>query len=406
MKVSEPADLACQSLAAVVAAEARKVHPLTIEIASSCEALAALGREYERLQRVTGNTLPFLTHEWHVAWCQHLLYASGGVQPRPRIHVLRDAAGTCVGIVPMVEVSRHVGPLRIVTLELLGADPAITELRAPLIEPGYERSVARTLQRELGRTSWDWVHWTGVGGAFGDSLTQEADLESQGAVSAFVMDLPSSWKELRGRLKRNIRESLRHGYNSLRRDGVEFAFRVASKPQDVGPAIERFLVLHARRASLEGTTRHGDYFASAATRGFLGAVCARLAERGAVRVFELVIRGEVVATRIGFVLGNSLYLYYSGFDPAWARYGVMTTTLAEAIKDAIGHGMSSVNLSTGRDVSKTRWGPREVVYPQAFQVARSPLSRAAYNLYRRARNPGTATSWLDLISRRARRRWA
>jgi len=62
-------------------------------------------------------------------------------------------------------------------------------------------------------------------------------------------------------------------------------------------------------------------------------------------VFQLRIADAVVASRIGFVIGDGLYLYPSGFDPAWGRYSVMTTMMAEALRYAIASGLRTVNLS-------------------------------------------------------------
>jgi CelD/BcsL family acetyltransferase involved in cellulose biosynthesis len=85
--------------------------------------------------------------------------------------------------------------------------------------------------------------------------------------------------------------------------------------------------------------------------------------------------------RIGFVVGDSLYLYYSGYDPEWSRYSVMTTTVAEAIKYAIAHRLKTVNLSSGNDVSKTRWGPRELQYTSAYEQRDRLRSRLASRAY-------------------------
>ena len=85
--------------------------------------------------------------------------------------------------------------------------------------------------------------------------------------------------------------------------------------------------------------------------------------------------------RLGFIVGDSLYLYYSGYDPIWARYGVMTTTVAEVLKYAIACGIKTVNLSSGQEVSKTRWGPRQVDCGSAYEAntrIRSRLARSAY----------------------------
>jgi CelD/BcsL family acetyltransferase involved in cellulose biosynthesis len=85
-----------------------------------------------------------------------------------------------------------------------------------------------------------------------------------------------------------------------------------------------------------------------------------------------------VAARVAFLLQDELYLYFSGFDPKWARYSVMTTTVAETIKWAIQHRLRAVNLSTGTDVSKTRWSPSVLTTCSGLLV--SPTRRAQLKL--------------------------
>ena len=81
---------------------------------------------------------------------------------------------------------------------------------------------------------------------------------------------------------------------------------------------------------------------------------------------------------------DSLYLYYSGFDPAWAKYSVATTVLAEALKWAIANGLLEANLATGDDVSKSRWGPHEVSYREGVQVHTALMGRLAWSGWRLA----------------------
>jgi CelD/BcsL family acetyltransferase involved in cellulose biosynthesis len=97
---------------------------------------------------------------------------------------------------------------------------------------------------------------------------------------------------------------------------------------------------------------------------------------GGALVFQLLIEGKVVATRIGFRSGRSLYLYYSGYDPELSRYSVMTTLLAETLKWAIERQLATVNLSFGNDVSKTRWRPESVSFHEARWA--SPSSRGRF----------------------------
>ena len=379
---------------------------VTIETVTTVDGIEALRPCYERLHRVTGNTLPFALHEWHLAWCRHFLNCNPRIRDEPLFYVLRDSAGTCVGIVPFVVSRRRVGLLNIVSVNLLGDDPAITELRAPIIEPGYEYLAASAVQHHLAAVGhWDWIHWTGISHAFAEALAVGGDLQRQPPLSDYVLDMAPTWEEFRLRLKRNIRESLRHCYNSLKRDNHHFELQVIEDPAEVSRGLDRFLELHIMRANFQTTVIHPNRFESRVCRDFLFEVCERLAERGAVRLFQLKIGSQVVASRIGFVVGGSLYLYYSGFDPEWSRYSVMTTTVAEAIKYAIAHGLKTVNLSPTKDISKSRWSPRQVDYQSAYEQSGRLRSRLARRAYMKARSGEGLQSWVLQHLIPARRHW-
>jgi CelD/BcsL family acetyltransferase involved in cellulose biosynthesis len=124
-----------------------------------------------------------------------------------------------------------------------------------------------------------------------------------------------------------------------------------------------------------------------------------------VRVFQLEIAGQVVASRIGFIVSGSLYLYYSGFDPEWSKYSVMTTAVAEAIKYAIEQGLKTVNLSPGNDISKTRWGPRAVPALTAYEHSGRVRSRLVRHAYVKARSGEGLQGWLLKRLTGARRNW-
>jgi CelD/BcsL family acetyltransferase involved in cellulose biosynthesis len=376
-----------------------------VDTIRSVAGIAALRTEYDRLSRVTSNALPFALHEWHVAWCEHFLNCNPRIQEEALFYVVRNLKQECVAIIPFVICKRTLGPLKIVSVNFLGADPAITEIRTPLIEPGYEKITAHAVQDHLAKEgAWDWVDWTDISDAFANSLDTR-QLHWQPGLSCYVLDLPSTWPEFQSGLKRNIRESLRHCYNSLKRDGHRFECVVIDRLEDIADALDEFLRLHVMRANYRTSVVHPDRFSSKASRDFLYSVCRQLAARGAVRIFQLRIDSKIIATRIGFVVGDSLYLYYSGFDPQWARYSVMTTTVAEAIKYAIVQGLATVNLSPTNDISKTRWGPREVTYRSAYQQGPRLHSGLAHRAYLKARSAEGIQSWILKRLIPARRTW-
>jgi CelD/BcsL family acetyltransferase involved in cellulose biosynthesis len=364
-------------------APARFIEPVITEIVVDVEGIRALTPDYLHLYQVTENTLPYATQEWHLAWCEHLLSRNPHSSQQPLFCVLRNGDGTCVAIVPLILTRRRLGPLKVAALALVGADPSLTELRNPLIEPGYERATVRAVHERLAMMpGWDWIQWNGVSAGLAEALALEVAPQWYQTLDDYVLDLPSAWPELVATLGRNMRKSLRRGYKLLERDEHAFEFVVARDCVEVRWALVRFLELHTLRANMPSGPVHADRFGNRSLRAFLYEVCERLAARDAVRVFQLRIADAVVASRIGFVIGDSLYLYHSGFDPAWGRYSVMTTMMAEALRYAIASGLRTVNLSLVGEQSKLRWRPRRVDFYSAIVHRDSIRSRLACGAYR------------------------
>jgi CelD/BcsL family acetyltransferase involved in cellulose biosynthesis len=260
----------------------------------------------------------------------------------------------------------------------------VTEQRAAIVDPECEAGAARALAAHLLEDdSWDWIRWEGLsrGSTFATTLGDAMQLQWGGAETSNLLRLAPTWERFKSGLKRNIKESLRHCYNSLKRDGLTARLAVAESGAEVDAALGVFLDLHCKRASGREMVTHPNRFEREKTRSFLRTVCARLAERGVARVFTLYVGDVAVASRIGFLLPGCLYLYYSGFDPEWKKYSVMTTTVAEAIKYAIALGVPQVHLSMGADLSKSRWGPEITALHEATCVRPRLSSHVALRLY-------------------------
>jgi CelD/BcsL family acetyltransferase involved in cellulose biosynthesis len=174
---------------------------------------------------------------------------------------------------------------------------------------------------------------------------------------------------------------------------------VFQEPGEVASALERFFVLHRERSELSGTIKHVDVFETPMARRFLKDVCERFAYEGRLRIFALKLGDRLAAMRIGFVLGDSLYLYYSGYEPEFGKYSVATAVVAEAIKYAIAAGFATVNLSFGRDVSKTRWRPEEIVYCEAYVVSPSRRAKLTHAVFDRTRRLIESAPLRDVAAR-------
>lgn len=341
-----------------------------VSIVRDMATLRSSRADWDALLARAGNHLPFMTLTWLDAWWKHFR-EEGRVRDELAVHLAHDG-DRLVGAVPLMVSHRRAGPLHARMSSLLGADPYITELRTPLVDPAYAIDVARALsQHLLEDREWDWIHWTGLarGGEFASALEQALPIEWTSELTTNVLSLPSSWDELKKGLKRNIKESLRRCYNAPKRDGLELRLEVARTPEEVARALETFFALHTLRSQVKDTTDHPDRFAKRTTRAFLEDVTARLANEKAACVFSLWLGDRVVAARVGLLLPKGLYLYYSGYVPDYSKYSVATTIVAEAMQWAIREKLEFVHLSTGSDVSKARWGPREETFHDAISLA-------------------------------------
>ena len=346
---------------------------LFVDEIESLQSLLKLETEWRQLHHLAG-TVPFTSWEWNVTWWRHLSRHSLVTSDRLFVRAIRARSGQLVGIAPLM-VSEYPGRgPRVRCLRYFGADPNITEIRGPLIIPEYEIAAYDALLRNLFARPEKWDVFL-VDGIRADSAFLPL-LHLHGAphwleeVPSFVLQLPATWEQFRSTRRRNVKESLRKSSNSLKRSGLVPVHRVATRGPELVTTIESFFKLHAARARRVDTVPHSDVFHRPAAADFLRELCDRLSERDQVRVFSMAVDHRVVAVRVAFVAARSLYLYYSGYDPDYGKYSVMTNIMAEAIKYAIANGYTEVNLSTGADWSKTRWSPNCTTLRRALIASR------------------------------------
>jgi len=376
--------------------------PLRVERVEGADPIGALAPEWRALFDATGCRLPFHAVEWAQAWWRHLHRNGRATRDTLQLRAVRDAGGQLVAVAPLMLTERPAtGPLRARNLQFLGADGNLTEVRGLLCAPGAEKDAHAALRAELesGGTAWDWVQWSGMPPELfpADVGLDPAKVETLDPRDEHVLEMPDSFETFKSNLKRNVRESLRKCYNSLKRDKHDFTFEVKKGQEDVPGALAKLFELHAARAGVTDTIRHRDVFDGEAERGFMHEVCGAFAAQGRFRAFSVVIGGAVVATRIGFQFGNAWYLYYSGYDPKWSDYSVMTTCLAEALKHAVEQGIKTVSLSTGTDQSKSRWGGKVIPRQEWIQLRGTRRAQVAYRTVEALRTASWPRAALDFI---------
>jgi CelD/BcsL family acetyltransferase involved in cellulose biosynthesis len=367
----------------------------------SVEELEKILPEWEELDRQVFPRTPFTSPLWNTLWWRHFRAERGMVRDDFYVHVVRNAEGKLIAVAPLMLTHRPGNGIAMLrSLQFFGADPNLTELRGIICRAEDQASVAPALHAHFqkDRAHWDWVHWGSVRAeGLAQLLASGGALKYSRTVPNYCLPVGATWDEFKSKLPRNIKESLRKCYNSLKRDGYVPELKVVTSLPETEAAINRFFELHRVRAQVSDTVQHPDVFQTQTSRDFLLEYAKRMAERDQLRIFQLTIKDEVVATRVGFQFDRQLYLYYSGHDVAWAKYSVMTTAVAEAIKWAIEQGLSLVNLSTGTDVSKTRWRPEQVTFHEVVQVAPHLRGKISYAVYETMANKVRSSNWMQVV---------
>jgi CelD/BcsL family acetyltransferase involved in cellulose biosynthesis len=364
-----------------------KARSLSIDELSGPDALETITPEWERLDAQLSPRTPFTSPLWVKLWWRHLRQVKSGIRQEFFVHTVRDETGDLLAIAPLIITHRPgIGPLHLRILQFFGgADGSITEHRCMVCRREDEARAAQALTSYLydRKGKWDLFVWTGIRH---DEIAQdrlENRLHVYKTTPYYLVPLPKSWEEFRSGLSPNMKEAMRKCYRHLARDGHTFNFHVVTKPEEISIALDRLFNLHSERAQLKYATRHRDLFAESSHRIFITEVAHKMAEQNQLRIFELEVAGTVVASRMAFLLGDELYLYYSGYDLEWRKHSIMTTLMCECFKWAIESGIVVINLSKGKDPSKLRWRGSEVEFHDALLMSptrRGALVSRAYNL--------------------------
>jgi len=342
-------------------AQATDLAPRALEVRTlhGLDEFMRLEADWRRLVAMNRSSNPFLSWEWVSTWLRHFC-------AQTLVTVIVTEGDQVVCIAPFHRSRYQLMPgVAATALQLLAPSEIghLFEIREVLTAEVGRVDVLQALLSELeADPSWDWVELSAYGPDVhlwhqvlaGLDRSLEGIVESEKQVP--LMTLVESWEKQRSLLKRNIKESIRHCYNSLKRGGHVYTVHVAVDRIERASAISSLFELHRLRSLVREGRSHADHFNMRRVREFLAEALEAMAASGSAALQTLRIDGELAAVRATMEARSSLYLYYSGFDPRWWRFGVMTLMVTQLIQGAIERGLTDVNFSPGVDDSKTRWG--------------------------------------------------
>lgn len=329
------------------------------ETAPCCRAertdLDHLGPEWQALLEANGCRSPFLQPAWQRVWWQDL-----PPDALPLTLAIRDGE-RLLGVAPLLQTGDEIA---------LAGDSEICDCMDIICTPGAEAEVLDAVLAEIEDLPWQrFVFW----GMRSDSATLPAlrsaaarhnlDLEIEAEAVCPRVPLASSWEQYLEGLTKKDRHELRRKIRRFTGLGGEIQEYALSDPDELSAALGDFFHLHtiSRQDKAE--------FMKPAMERFFRDMVAALAPLNLIRLYFLELDAKRVASILAFNCGDELWLYNSGFDPAYAGASVGLVSKAFALKQAIAEGKHCYDFLRGHEPYKYDLGARDL------QVVRCTLSR-------------------------------
>ncbi len=319
---------------------------LIFEVGTDVVFFDALRERWEELERVCGNRSLFMSWQWQRLWWTH--YGAGRDL---RIFVARDER-RLLGVLPMYQEARRVGPFSIARLSTIGSggDTAPDDLD-PLLSPGHAERIAEQFARSIIQAQSPWRIAScpdlAPDGPFARALLAASvglpRILVRRSERAIVCDrLPNEWESYVHDLGAHRRKGLRRKLRKFEADGGEVIWHRGAEAVNAG--FDTLAELHRMR----WTGRSSEYaFSSDQYLAFHRALMHRLDEAGALRLLELRMQGRAIAMRYGYRLGDTFFDLQSGFDPEFSDYSPGELCISNCIERAISEGCTHFDMLRG-----------------------------------------------------------
>jgi CelD/BcsL family acetyltransferase involved in cellulose biosynthesis len=313
----------------------------------------ALEKEWISLLAEIPTAPIFLTWEWISTWWRHF-----GQDGSLWVLVVRDGAGQILGIAPWMCLRHGVGPFAVRRIAFIGSGIIYPAHLDFLAKPGAEETVCAAILRHLEseHKSWDLLDLK--------ALTQSSRLKSaltardgsyreREPMACPYIILPGNWESFeKNNLSANMRRNLRYYRRRLEQEYPEqVLFHRVADADDVTPALDALVALHQKRWSQQkrstalGSSRFVDFHKDLA---------ATLLAQDRLRLYQLKVGEEVIASNYCFRCKQIIYGYQKGFDPDWNKYSPGQLLQAYVIEDAIREGTREFDMLHG-EAAKAEW---------------------------------------------------
>lgn len=309
------------------------------------ENFSSLEKPWQELLPACATKNIFLTPQWQKAWWQEF----GGGKELLLLSLRRD--GELVAIAPLMRQGEMISFI---------GDNDVCDYMDFIVCQGRQRASLALILDYL-----EFINW--------HSLDLHSLLPSSIAFSYFTplarerghlveitredvspqVILPKSWEEYLSHLARKDRHELRRKLRRLSRVKSAHYYTVEDRER-LSQDLEDFFRLFKLSDGEKGE------FMTSQMRGFFKAMASSLAEKGYLRLSFLELDGVRAASAICFDYENELYLYNSGYDPAYASLAVGLLLKVFCLREGILKGRRRFDFLRGAEGYKYDLGGHDV----------------------------------------------
>ena len=294
---------------------------------------------------------PFLRHEWIRTWWE--CFGAGG-----RLHiVIVRAGGRIAAIAPLMAETVWMYGLPIRRLRLLHNDHTP---RADFIVAERHEESYLALWNALHQTStgWDVLQLGQLPQQTATAHTMRALAVADGygigvwhSGDAPYLALTGTWDQYFSGLTSKFRQNVRTRLSSLTRIGEPVMETLDDPAAILAGRDDAFRLEASGWKDKAGTSVGGD----PAVRRFYSLLAERASTSGWLRLLFLSVNGQRIAMSYGSCYANRLFLFKTGYDPAYAKYSPFKLLTSFAIRGAFADRLSEVDFLGDTEPWKLEW---------------------------------------------------
>jgi len=306
----------------------------------------------ELLSRTTCANIQ-LTHEWLSTWWEVF-----GDNERLFLITVTDGS-KIVGIAPLI-ITKVISKAGFELRKLTFVGDGLTDYHDLLIANERRKEVLQIFLTFIfkDKENWDAVHFRNIRSdspnlpILRDSLRDTSlTFTERINIKAPYISIDCDWLKYYGALGKNIRSDMRRRLNCLAKMGKAEFVRL-HEIDDVMNTLHIIKSIHVKCRQAKGEI---SWYTDEKRLRFVSLILERFGDRKWLDIVFLKLNDRIVAYYLGFVFGNVVYFWNTGFDPEFSRVSPGKLLLHHWIKDSFAAGYREFDFMVGQEPYKFQW---------------------------------------------------